>query len=139
MNSSKNYKIFYYLCFSFTLIAVSLTQSLISYYDVLFGNQKAFTNLDITYAPIVQASIRSLRTDATKHFAELFDVHYIGILAKHFFLGHIPPPMYHAKEKKDCLMQPLFGYYNYIILVSVTSRATSMPDSCQISTWLVPY
>ena len=61
MNSSKNFKIFYYICFSATLIAVSLTQAFISYYNVLFGNLNIALGIFNTILVIVFAALTAKR------------------------------------------------------------------------------
>lgn len=61
MNSSKNYKIVYYLCFSLTLVAVSLTQCFISYYNVLFGGLNIFLGIVNTILVVVFAFLTAKR------------------------------------------------------------------------------
>ncbi len=91
MNSSKNYKIFYYLCFSFTLIAVSLTQSFISYYDVLFGNLNIALGIFNTILVVIFASLTAKRklSKVQTMFPVLYLLFLIIILATSFLYNLI--------------------------------------------------
>lgn len=91
MNSSKNFKIFYYICFSATLIAVSLTQAFISYYNVLFGNLNIALGIFNTILVIVFAALTAKRklNKVQTMFPILYLLFLIIILATSFLYNLI--------------------------------------------------